>query len=125
MAAVSVAVCQQLSRDRIGVQLRGLHSAELLVSEGLLGVEDLGGPLDLQRIPAEKCPPSQGQCPPHQGGQRQRPGAFPAALSAAGPVDAKPRPGGAAIAAGTSCEAARPRHPPSPLWHHCVCPAHR
>lgn len=47
VAVVSVAVCQQLSRDRVGVQLRGLHSAELLVSEGLLGVKDLGGPLDL------------------------------------------------------------------------------
>ena len=65
MAVVSLAVCQQLSRDRVGVQLRGLHGAELLVSEGLLGVKDLGGPLDLQRIPAEKCPASQGQCPPH------------------------------------------------------------
>lgn len=47
VAVVSVAVCQQLSRDRVGVQLRGLHGAELLVSEGLLGVKDLGGPLDL------------------------------------------------------------------------------
>ena len=47
VAIVSVAVCQQLSRDRVRVQLRGLHSAELLVSEGLLGVKDLGGPLDL------------------------------------------------------------------------------
>lgn len=68
----------------------GCTVLKLLVSEGLLGVKDLGGPLDLQRIPAEKCLPLKANVLPIREGKRQRPGAFPAALSAAGPVDASP-----------------------------------
>lgn len=57
-AVVSVAVCEQLSGDRVGGQLCGLHRAKLQVGQGLLSGE--GTPVDTQEVPEDssRSPPS-------------------------------------------------------------------
>lgn len=124
-AIVSVAVRKQLSEDRVGGQLCGLHCARLQVSQGLLRVkEPYWTPRRFRKIPVGALP-LQGLLSYLQGWEFQCLCAFPATLPAASPAVTESGPGGGAVAAGTPSKAAGARRPPGCPWHHCVCRAHR
>lgn len=124
-AVVSVAVCKQLSGDRAGGQLCGLHRAKLQVGQGPLSGEGTQWtPKRFQKIPAGALPPKR-PLSSLQGWEFQRLRAFPAALPAASLAVTEPGPGGGAVAAGAESEAAGARHPPCCPRHHHGGSAHR